>query len=800
MLALTGLRIVAALWVVAFHFHFTPMAGVETVNDWLGPLITQGALGVDLFFVLSGFVIAWTYLDQLGPRLRLREAGGFVWARAARMWPAYVVVLHLFGVWLVARLVFGSTTDVVYQSVQPSFTVGAWLEQLFGVQMWDEQYLDGASWVGPTWSISAEWLAYLLFPLLALGFFRLRNLPFAVLAAGSLLCTAPMAAAFLVVGSPYYPYSWLVRVLGGFSAGVLAMLAVRRLRTTERTRSAASTTATFTVAAVPFVLLAGSVLGGGLHGLAVVAFPILVGALALADRGPVHHLLTRGPVVHGGRISYALYLVHIPMFEIFWFLSDSGVLPRGGETGHLIALTVFVGTLPVAHLLYSLVERPARRWMRGRTRPAPEAVEAVVAPDPVPAARRVVDNDAARRDPETSVLAVVTDEPVTSVLPVVSAGPAADPAPAAPARRPAPEPAPSRAFAPTQGAPSQSAPMQQGTPTQQSASSEQGAVQRSASSQPAVQQPAVPQPARPQPVAARPGAGEQQVAARPGPGEQQVAARPRTGEQPVVPARPVAGDEPGDVPPVTEALPVVRRRSAGPAVATTSGWTPTTPAEQDPADDARTAAMPLVRPVAAPSAPVAEPEPTAPASEPAPADPIAVPAPALPTRAPRRPEADPADVPAAAEIDVPAPAGSARWVLERLAAARAADFDGAGHSDLSEDLVAVARMRSGGAGTGGDLFTPVVEGTGTTSGVDRMERLRSLHIAARELADDRGVVPAPRAIRSASALPGTRTGVENCGRAGRRRDDAHASAATPIVAASGAAASRRPRKKPAHGA
>ncbi|GAA1830682.1 hypothetical protein GCM10009772_05530 [Pseudonocardia alni subsp. carboxydivorans] len=718
MLALTGLRIVAALWVVAFHFHFTPMAGVETVNGWLGPLITQGALGVDLFFVLSGFVIAWTYLDRLGPRLRLRDAGGFVWARAARMWPAYAVVFHLFGVWLVARLLFGSTTDVAYQAVQPSFGVGAWLEQLFLVQMWDEQYLDGASWVGPTWSISAEWLAYLLFPLLALGFFRLRNLPFAVLAAGSLLCTAPMAAAFLVVGSPYYPYSWLVRILGGFSAGVLAMLAVRRLRTTERVRSAASATATATVAAVPFVLLAGSVVGGGLHGLAVVAFPVLVGALALADRGPVHHLLTRGPMVHGGRISYALYLVHIPMFEIFWFLSDSGVLPRGGETGHLIALTVFVGTLPVAHLLYSLVERPARRWMRGRTRPAPEAVEAVVAPDPVPAARRVVDNDAARRDPETSVLPMITDEPVTSVLPVVSAapvtaGPAAA-APAVPARRVAPRSVPS--------------------------------------------------------------------------------------SQPSAPAQPFAPVQQGDVPSVTEALPVVRRRSAGPAVATTSGWTPTTAPEQAPADDARTAALPVVPHVAAPSAPVAEPEPTAPASEPAPADPIVVPAPALPTRAPRRPEADPADVPAAAEIDVPAPAGSARWVLERLAAARAADFDGVGRSELSADLVAVARMRSGGAGTGGDLFTPVVEGTGTTTGADRMERLRSLHIAARGLADDRGVVPAPRAMRSASALPGTRTGAENCGRAARRRDDAHASAATPIVAASGAAAARRRRKKPAHGA
>ncbi|MEJ8278756.1 acyltransferase family protein [Pseudonocardia spirodelae] len=701
MLALTGLRIVAALWVVAFHFHFTPMAGVERVNDWLGPLVTQGALGVDLFFVLSGFVIAWTYLDQLGPRLRAGDAGRFVWARAARMWPAYAVVFHLFGVWLAARMVFGSTTDVAYQAVQPSYGVAAWLEQLVLVQMWTEPYLDGASWVGPTWSISAEWLAYLLFPVLALGFFRLRNLPFAVLAAGSLLCVAPVAAAFLVVGSPYYPYSWLVRILGGFSAGVLAMLAVRRLRDTERLRATASSAATFAAVGVPFVLLAGTVAGGGLHGLAVLLFPVLVGALVLADRGPVHHLLTRGPMVHGGRISYALYLVHIPLFEIFWFLSDSGVLPRGGETGHLIALTVFVGTLPVAHLLYSLVERPARRWMRARPPvrtedPRTEAPHVPAAP-PVPPAPRFVDTDEARRDPETSVLPVVAAEPVTSVLPVV---------PAAPAVR--------------------SAPVE-------------------------------------------------------------------------------------DVLPETEALPVIpRRRVAGPAVATSSGWTPSAAPLPAPGGDADTLAMPVVRraepapAVAAPAAPVAEPEPTAPAAAPAPAEPVVVPAPATPTRAPRRTEEAPAEVPAAAEapatgVEVPAPTGSARWVLERLAAARAADFDGAGGTDVAADLVAVARMRSGGPGTGTELFTPLVENPGGPSGVARMERLRSLQLAARELADDRGVVPAPRAIRSAAALPGSRTGAEHCGRGARRRDDAHASAATPIVAASGAAARRR-RKKPSHGA
>src|SRR5689334_3193607 len=97
---LTGLRIVAAAWVVLFHFHFSGLDVVRAAVGALGPLVTAGALGVDLFFVLSGFVIAHTYLDRLGPALRLAPTARFVWARACRIWPAYAVVLHLFGVWL----------------------------------------------------------------------------------------------------------------------------------------------------------------------------------------------------------------------------------------------------------------------------------------------------------------------------------------------------------------------------------------------------------------------------------------------------------------------------------------------------------------------------------------------------------------------------------------------------------------------------------------------------------------------------------------------------------------------------
>ena len=375
--SLTGLRIVAALWVVSFHFSFTP--GDTYTRLWapLRPIVQAGALGVDLFYVLSGFVITLTYLDKMGRRPNPRVAVGFWWARFCRIWPVYATVTTLFGGWMLYK---GSrVTDgfVVWQTVQPKVDVWHYLAQLAMVQLWTKPTFDGSSWVGPAWSISAEWLAYVAFPVVVLLLWRVRRAPAAVTGVLAVACMVPFAYACYRTGNPYFPWSWLLRIGAGFVAGALTCLAVRRMRVTPRVEVVASLVAVLAVVEILIGLWWGSWRGQGgseYGGVVVAAFPVLVGALALSRSGLSRALSTR-PMVHGGRISYSLYLVHVPIFEIFWTMMQwHARIGPGSALGEFLVPQVFLLALVVAHLSYRYLEEPARvglrrrgpgRWARG---------------------------------------------------------------------------------------------------------------------------------------------------------------------------------------------------------------------------------------------------------------------------------------------------------------------------------------------------------------------------------------------------------------------------------------------------
>ena len=134
-------------------------------------MLNCGAQGVDLFFILSGFVLTWNYLDRMGESWSTRATLHFLWLRLARVWPVYLVTLHLAALWVIFTLHVGHMPS---QDVD-RLTAISYVRQVLLVQLWFQPFFDGSSWDGPAWSISAEWLAYLLFGLLVLVIFRMAR-------------------------------------------------------------------------------------------------------------------------------------------------------------------------------------------------------------------------------------------------------------------------------------------------------------------------------------------------------------------------------------------------------------------------------------------------------------------------------------------------------------------------------------------------------------------------------------------------------------------------------------------------
>jgi peptidoglycan/LPS O-acetylase OafA/YrhL len=248
-------------------------------------------------------------------------------------------------------------------------TAVSYLRQLLLVQLWFEPFFDGTSWDGPAWSISAEWLAYLIFGAIVLVVWRVER---ATRARGLLLAafaaTLPPLLLLVASGAFYTPWSWLPRIIMQFTAGALACAAVRKLKLTDRGRRGAGYLSLLLVG-----LLVGALYWFDGHplqtvrddfGLVDVLFLPLVVSLSVGI-GSLPRLLSTRILVYGGSISFSLYMVHelvhttwnwtVAQFEISLTPSPSAKLTVLG----LIAVA-FIGAI----VLYHVVEEPARRWMR----------------------------------------------------------------------------------------------------------------------------------------------------------------------------------------------------------------------------------------------------------------------------------------------------------------------------------------------------------------------------------------------------------------------------------------------------
>ncbi len=367
--ALDGLRALAVLGVVLYH------AGIR----W----IPGGLLGVDVFFVLSGYLITSLLLREVTRtgRVRLRA----FWARRARrLLPALLLVLLAVAVWAA----FDPRQDL--HSIR--LDVGA---ALLYVANWRFAFsgqgyfgADSPSPVLHLWSLGVEEQFYLIWPLLVVGAIGLarwrpgRRLarwsdPEAARAAPHPQAARRAVLVLALIGT-VASSAWLVveahrgvdesRLYYGTDTRALALLAGAVLaaylplpQSPDGVRAGVRVTRRWSlvgaVAIGALIYLFATVSGESrllYHGgflVVAVGVAVLILALVKAPQGPVSRLLALPPLAHIGRISYGLYLWHWP---VILFATAERTHLHGGE---LLAFRL-LASLTLAEVSYWLMERP----------------------------------------------------------------------------------------------------------------------------------------------------------------------------------------------------------------------------------------------------------------------------------------------------------------------------------------------------------------------------------------------------------------------------------------------------------
>ena len=372
---LTALRGIAALLVATLHFHF-----------FLGPVVPYGHsvlidkfyLMVDLFFILSGFIICYVYADTFAGGVSKRAYTSFLLARLARIYPLHVCALA--GEFLIFLFISVSGKFAILAAGnQHLYRLDAIPVQLTFLQTVGIYNFD--TWNAPAWSLSAEWWAYVLFPVL---FLCCRQLG----CARWFIVSALAVAGWVLIEwylAPLEPFldrgpnpahhsldvNWHYGTLRGL-CGFIAGISVWMLYQQSTFKAVLANVWVIAALALAAVL---SMQFTDYDTLAAIVLAALV--LALAYGSPsVDRLFASGALQAIGRWSFSIYMWHMVLIHVILlpFILQRSEPIRGllrplkqGHYENVFYLIVFLTcTCFVGYCSYRFIESPSRRWLRSR--------------------------------------------------------------------------------------------------------------------------------------------------------------------------------------------------------------------------------------------------------------------------------------------------------------------------------------------------------------------------------------------------------------------------------------------------
>ena len=346
---LDGLRALAVIGVLAFH------------DDRL----TGGFLGVDLFFAVSGFLITTLLIDEL-QRTNTIDLIGFWGRRLRRLLPAVMVLLvvvviffRLFadtGQWIIAR------NDAPWAQ----FYVANWHQISSGAGYWDAFAAPSA--FEHLWSLAIEEQFYVVWPLLVIGAWRIgRTRALGALTGIGIIASFVAMLTIYDGGDPTRVYMGTdTRAFSLLCGAFVALPAIRHAITQgiQKFRSAASGLTVALIVALGFMWFTVDgqsqwLFRGGLlaHSIASAVIAVLIAS----SSSRLSVIFSWRPLAHIGRLSYALYLWHWPVF----IFCTSERLDINGLALTAVRLAI---TFALSIASYLLVEQPIRhkaKWAHG---------------------------------------------------------------------------------------------------------------------------------------------------------------------------------------------------------------------------------------------------------------------------------------------------------------------------------------------------------------------------------------------------------------------------------------------------
>lgn len=331
---LTGLRFYMAMWVVIYHVK-------DAVNVYfLSEIINLGYLGVDVFFVLSGFILTHVYYSKFfASSFSWPHAIRFIQKRFARIYPLHFFTLILAVIYiLMLKNFINSETEVYVSHLIPHLTL---------THAWG--FLEGIRWNFPSWSVSAEWFAYLfIFPLIHYMYRRWRMFVLQALTVISVFLLMFITRDFYSNDLGLILSSGILRIVPEFMIGALAYLAFKH-------KAYSSFYLLVALIAIAFLVF------HNVQILIVLVVPIFL--LALFKGSPLVNLLFGNKMIFWlGEVSYSIYMMHYFSREV------SGIIHRnfiaGSNVNDPSFFLIYVAlTLAFATATYYMVEIPCRKWI-----------------------------------------------------------------------------------------------------------------------------------------------------------------------------------------------------------------------------------------------------------------------------------------------------------------------------------------------------------------------------------------------------------------------------------------------------